>query len=267
MLGSPITNFAPGHSKEAQILGRAVGKHCSADRSEDRPFGLAAPSRLRKQLACCQGCESVLCMFSCRPSEGDRRLAGSVETVPPAARRNRSVGSRRAGRVAKTRREEPVVDHLNCGASVAGSAARQSVTARRILKEMGLAVTRHQRSDVAIQSQFFTLWIASPRVQAPVQAPGIAMTNSRRGRAVASRPFLTWIARNPLKSPESDEGIQENPSPFSWSGSNWLWFGLEEFGPRRCGVGRSAPGAPLDASGRSPSRGDAVRSALGVTQF
>ena len=23
--------------------------------------------------------------------------------------------------------------------------------------------------------------------------------------------FLFWIARNPLKSPESDEGIQENP--------------------------------------------------------
>src|SRR5208337_1770637 len=30
-------------------------------------------------------------------------------------------------------------------------------------------------------------------------------------------PWLLWIARNPLKSPESDEGIQENPSPFSWS--------------------------------------------------
>ena len=51
--------------------------------------------------------------------------------------------------------------------------------------------------------------------------------------------FLTWIARNPLKSPESDEGIQENPSPFSWSGLDWLWSGLEEFGPRRDGVGRS----------------------------
>jgi|SRR5271166_1610834 len=42
--------------------------------------------------------------------------------------------------------------------------------------------------------------------------------------------FLIWIARNPLKSPESDEGIQENPSPLSWSGLVWLWFGLEEFG-------------------------------------
>src|SRR5271166_1770654 len=44
--------------------------------------------------------------------------------------------------------------------------------------------------------------------------------------------FLIWIARNPLKSPESDEGIQENPSPFSWAGLVWLWFGLEEFGLR-----------------------------------
>ena len=115
-------------------------------------------------------------------------MAGSVETIPPAVPRDRSVGLRRAGRLAKTRREEPVVDLLNRGASVAMSAARQSVTVRRILKEMALAVTRHreERSDVAIQKQFFTLWIASPRVQ----APGIAMTNSRRGRAVASRPFL-----------------------------------------------------------------------------
>jgi len=44
--------------------------------------------------------------------------------------------------------------------------------------------------------------------------------------------FLIWAARNPLKSPESDEGIQENPSPFSWSGLVWIWFGLEEFGRR-----------------------------------
>src|SRR5208337_3329744 len=45
--------------------------------------------------------------------------------------------------------------------------------------------------------------------------------------------FLPWIARNPLKSPESDEGIQENPSPFSWFGLVRLWFGLERFGLRR----------------------------------
>ncbi len=36
-----------------------------------------------------------------------------------------------------------------------------------------------------------------------------------------------WIARNPLKSPESDEGIQENPSPFPWFLLVWLGFGLE----------------------------------------
>ena len=48
-----------------------------------------------------------------------------------------------------------------------------------------------------------------------------------------------WIARNPLKSPESEEEIPRNSSPFSWSGLDRLWFGLEEFGPRRDGVGRS----------------------------
>ena len=43
--------------------------------------------------------------------------------------------------------------------------------------------------------------------------------------------FLIWTARNPLKNPESDEGIQEKPSPFSWFGLVWLgralvWLGL-----------------------------------------
>src|SRR5271157_6109093 len=58
--------------------------------------------------------------------------------------------------------------------------------------------------------------------------------------------FLIWIARNPLKSPESDEGIQENPSPFSWSGLVWIWFGLEKFGLRRSAerAGRSRPARP-----------------------
>src|SRR5271157_1378791 len=53
--------------------------------------------------------------------------------------------------------------------------------------------------------------------------------------------FLVWIARNPLKSPESDEEIQENPSPFFWSGLVWICFGLEKFGLRRTAdlVGRS----------------------------
>src|SRR5208337_1792665 len=45
--------------------------------------------------------------------------------------------------------------------------------------------------------------------------------------------FLLWNPRNPLKSPESDEEIQENPSPFPWFGLVWLgpalvW--LEGFG-------------------------------------
>ena len=45
--------------------------------------------------------------------------------------------------------------------------------------------------------------------------------------------FLLWIARNPLKSPESDEGIQENPREskpaflgFSWSGLDSAWGDL-----------------------------------------
>jgi hypothetical protein len=40
--------------------------------------------------------------------------------------------------------------------------------------------------------------------------------------AGGGKKFL-WITRNPLKSPESDEGIKENPRPFSWFGL--VWFG------------------------------------------
>ncbi len=89
------------------------------------------------------------------------------------------------------------------------------------------------------------------------------MTNSRRGRAVTS-PFLTWIATNPLKSPDSDEGIQENPSPFSWSG-------LDRFGSAWRNLARGVTASAV-RSWRAPRRewtkpvaGDAVKSALGVT--
>src|SRR5208337_1389945 len=51
----------------------------------------------------------------------------------------------------------------------------------------------------------------------------------RRGR---EKEFFRFVADNPLISPESDERIQENPSPFSWSGLVWFWFGLKEFGLR-----------------------------------
>jgi len=43
--------------------------------------------------------------------------------------------------------------------------------------------------------------------------------------------FFVCIARNPLKRPESDERIQENPSLFIWSGLDWLGFGLGKFWP------------------------------------
>src|SRR5271166_1497368 len=71
----------------------------------------------------------------------------------------------------------------------------------------------------------------------------IAVPGSGRRRDSVLEFFLILTARNPLKSPESDEGIQENPSPFSWSGLVWIWFGLEEFGLRRSadGVDRSRP--------------------------
>ena len=47
--------------------------------------------------------------------------------------------------------------------------------------------------------------------------PPLALTHAAQ-TALPPLPseVFSWIARNPLKSPESDEGIQGNPSPFSW---------------------------------------------------
>ena len=81
-------------------------------------------------------------------------------------------------------------------------------------------------------------------------------SGDRPRRTVAARrqrdlggAFFIWTARNRLKSPELDEGIQENPSPFS--GLVWLGFGLEEFGPRRSTDGRR-PVLSSDAKCNTP---------------
>jgi len=56
-------------------------------------------------------------------------------------------------------------------------------------------------------------------------APVRALTAAKQGR------FSIRIACNPLIRRESDEEIQENPSPFSWSRLVWLCFGLGNLGP------------------------------------
>ena len=95
---------------------------------------------------------------------------------------------------------------------------------------------------------------AARLAKAKREEPIVALSNRGASIAGAGENFFPWTPRNPLKSPELDEGIQENPSPFSLSGLDWLWFGLEEFGPRRCGVGPLLL-ARLSVSGRSPSPG------------
>ena len=68
--------------------------------------------------------------------------------------------------------------------------------------------------------------------------------------------FLIWFARNPLKSPETDEGIQENPSPFAWFFLGWLGPALDEFGllPNRSqAVARGETGPR-----RTPAKPDAA---------
>src|SRR5271165_5344438 len=75
---------------------------------------------------------------------------------------------------------------------------------------------------------------------------GLRMLVVGRGTPSWSCIFLIWTAGKPLKRPESDEEIQENPNPFSWSGLAWIWFGLEEIGLRRSARRRRllAPNAP-----------------------
>jgi len=54
---------------------------------------------------------------------------------------------------------------------------------------------------------------------------------ARKGLAEKGhRLFFSWIAHNPLKSPESDEEIQGNPSRFFLVFLGFRWFRLEEFG-------------------------------------
>src|SRR5208337_2786679 len=71
-----------------------------------------------------------------------------------------------------------------------------------------------------------------------------------------------WIARNPLKSPESDEGIQGNPTQFFLVFLGLALIRLEEFGLRRYGVGRS-----LLARAWSKHRRPAVKTADEVAGF
>jgi len=82
-------------------------------------------------------------------------------------------------------------------------------------------------------------------------SPSFPATSRRpRGGGKDERVFDVWTAPNPLKSPESDEGIQDNPSPFPWSGLVWICVGLEEFGLMHSAdvVGRSRA-SPSEAVG------------------
>src|SRR5208283_4990678 len=92
--------------------------------------------------------------------------------------------------------------------------------------------------------------------------PAIGLEPARRPILPGVEFFLLWTDRKSLKSPESDEGIQDNPSRLSWSGLAQTWFGLEEFGLRRS-VKLRRPVArlshqmakPVARDGRSPGDG------------
>ena len=74
-------------------------------------------------------------------------MSGSVEAVPRSAACDRRVGARRAARMAKTGRGEPMVGFFNRGVWVAGIAARQRLTVKRARREM--APQRLERTESA----------------------------------------------------------------------------------------------------------------------
>jgi len=96
----------------------------------------------------------------------------------------------------------------------------------------GALAGQPDRVDVLVTPKAAHAGLRHPRTSSRgAHCPG----NGPRSMLAAGRPsqsrelrFLIWIAGNLLKGPESDEGIQDDPSPFSWSGLVWIWFGLEE---------------------------------------
>ena len=117
-------------------------------------------------------------------------LSGSIEIAPPVDPRSRPIDARHEAGALKTRRGEPPVDPLNCGASAAGAVARRAVAVER---------RRH----------FFLTWIArnplkshnrtkeSKKIQARFLGPawtgfGSAWRNLARGVTAASIRALRW---------------------------------------------------------------------------
>ena len=148
----------------------------------------------------------------------------------------------------------PTVDRLNLGAS-AEIAVRDWLTVKSGRPEMA-----RQGLENIENTPGNGMASETSNPQDPVQGQ-LPRHPGSRGKS----DILTWTARNPLKSPESDEGIQENPSPFSWTGLDRLGFGLEEFGPRPYGVGRSLL-ARLSTRVAKPVAGDGAKSAWGVAR-
>jgi hypothetical protein len=124
-------------------------------------------------------------------------LSGSVESVPPAAACDRSVG-RGAARLAKAVRKEPIVGLSGCGVPVAGIAARRGLTAKRARRQM--APQRLEKVESAPGNGMASA-AQDPQylVQAPGQAPSsrtipvaprrmAEATSDRRGGRLSAAP-------------------------------------------------------------------------------
>jgi hypothetical protein len=73
------------------------------------------------------------------------------------------------------------------------------------------------------------------------RVPHVSARHNQSGaaRGAGVENFFLWIGRNPLKSPESDEGIQENPKESKPFFLGFPWFFLVRLGlawsiRRRC---------------------------------
>jgi hypothetical protein len=80
--------------------------------------------------------EQMFHVCSQAAAEGEGRVSGSIEAVPPAAACKRSVGAQLAARAAKAGLEELIVGLSSRGASAASVVAQESLTAKRVRREM-----------------------------------------------------------------------------------------------------------------------------------
>ena len=154
-------------------------------------------------------------MFSYRRAQGEGRVSGSVETVPPAAVCNRSVAARRAARLADTRGgaasrrptgardgrtpEQPIVGLSSRGVSVAGAAALEGLTgkyARRQMAPQGLEKVELAPGNGMAPAALDPLYLVERRRDCPSSSRRAKRRGDPESRRSPSPPGSLRFARD-----------------------------------------------------------------------